>query len=71
MSGGKDEQIHEDQPNCDDRPAASRHVLVLDWDNHAEASLLGLRQRFVVPQSRIKVSSSISFIHHAHVGVCD
>ena len=32
-------EVDEDQPNRDDRPAASRHVLVLDWDEHVSLSL--------------------------------
>jgi len=32
---GKDHQIHEDQRQRHNRPAPSRHLLVLDWDNHA------------------------------------
>ena len=34
MSNGKDQQIHEDQRQGDDRPASGRHILVLDWDKH-------------------------------------
>lgn len=36
MSTGKDHQIYEDQRQRHDRPAAGRHVLVLDWNEHSE-----------------------------------
>src|ERR1035437_1716061 len=35
MSSSKDQQVNEDKRKRYDRPTASRHVLVLDWDNHA------------------------------------
>ena len=30
----KNNEVEEDQPNRDDRPASGRHVLMLDWDKH-------------------------------------
>jgi hypothetical protein len=53
MGSGKDHQIYEDQRQRHNRPATNRHVLVLDWDNHAGAICPLLRLAAIQPPRSI------------------